>query len=77
VSWHCLPTGMCVALHWLDCSKWIVERHDQYHHVASATVAMAVSPIGIVLLNSYFGSLHSGVQAMKSAMKERRRWVTF
>jgi hypothetical protein len=30
---------VCVTVHWLDCSKWIVERHDQYHHVSSAVAS--------------------------------------
>jgi hypothetical protein len=50
---------VCVALHWLDSSKRIVERHGQYCHVSSALVAIVAitlptaSPIGTVLLNSY------------------------
>jgi hypothetical protein len=52
----------CVTLHWLDCSKRIVEGHGQYCHVSSAIVAFVaivaitlptVSSIGTVLLNSY------------------------
>jgi hypothetical protein len=31
---------VCVTLQWLDCSKWIMDSHDQYHHVSSALVAI-------------------------------------
>jgi hypothetical protein len=53
----------CVTLHWLDCSKWIVERHDQYHDVANAIVGIACwqcRPLEC-FTEFVFGSLHSGV----------------
>jgi hypothetical protein len=46
--WLC-TVEVCVALHWLGCSKWNVEKHDQYYHVSSAIVVIVV----IALLNFY------------------------
>jgi hypothetical protein len=51
-----VEVAVCATLHWLDCSKSIVEYHDQYYHVLSAIVAITLptaSPIGTGLLNSY------------------------
>jgi hypothetical protein len=56
-SWF-LFVEVCVTLHWLDSSKWIVERHDQHPHISSALVVIvvivlpSVSSIGTGLLNS-------------------------
>jgi hypothetical protein len=62
----CFWIPFVVTLHWLDCSKLFVEKHDQYYcHVSSAMVAIvaislpAASPIGTGLLNSYL-CLRSG-----------------
>jgi uncharacterized membrane protein len=61
---------VCVTLHWLDCSKSIVEKYDQYYRIMNAIVAIiaiiaiafpTALPIGTVQAEIVFGSLHSGV----------------
>jgi hypothetical protein len=57
----------CTTLHWLDWSKRVVERHDQYHHVSSAIVAIVAlacwqcRPLELFAEFVFWISLHSGV----------------